>query len=71
MYIEKQNTVKVLITGPSINSNLIIGGISNLTKLLIEKNTDVTYIHFIRGKKDFERRGFWWLFRQPLVLLSF
>ena len=65
------NPIKVLITSPSINAESNIGGIASLTKLLIENNPDVEYIVFERGKKDIERRGLFWLFRQPFVLLDF
>jgi glycosyltransferase involved in cell wall biosynthesis len=62
---------KILITSPSFNVNENIGGISNFTKLLIENNHLIKYVLFVRGKKDFERRGFIWFIRQPFVLLNF
>lgn len=61
----------VLITSPSINVEQNIGGISNNTKLLIENNQQVEYIHFVRGKKDFKKRSFSWLMRQPVFLYRF
>ncbi len=62
---------KILITSPSFNVDENIGGISSFTKLLIENNHSIEYVLFVRGKKDFERRGFIWLIRQPIVLLNF
>ena len=62
---------KILITSPSFNVDENIGGISSFTKLLIENNHSIEYVLFVRGKKDFERRGFIWLIRQPFVLLNF
>ena len=43
----------------------------HLTKLLIENNDKVEYIHFVRGKKDAQSRGFTWLLRQSQILLRF
>ncbi len=61
----------VLITSPSINSTKNVGGISNLTRLLIENNKEVNYIHFVAGKQDKEERGVRWFLRQFSVLFSF
>ncbi len=63
--------LKVLITSPSIDTKDNIGGISNLTKLFIENNTEVSYELFIAGKKDNERRGMFWVIRQIIVLAKF
>ena len=62
---------KVLITSPDINSEHYIGGIASLTKLLIENNNKVDYVHFVRGKGNYGTRGFLWLMRQPFFLLQF
>ena len=67
-YINKKT---VLITSPSINPKLNIGGISSLTKLLIENNSSVGYLHFVRGKKDKEKKGLSWIFNQPNLLLQY
>jgi glycosyltransferase involved in cell wall biosynthesis len=69
--MKTNGTAKILITSPSFNVNENIGGISNFTKLLIENNHFIKYVLFVRGKKDFERRRFIWLIRQPFVLLNF
>ena len=62
---------RVLITSPDINSEHYIGGIASLTKLLIENNHKVDYVHFVRGKGNYGTRGFLWLMRQPFFLLQF
>ena len=62
---------RVLITSPVINSEHYIGGIASLTKLLIENNNKVDYVHFVRGKGNYSNRGFLWLMRQPFFLLQF
>lgn len=67
----KKNPMKVLITSPSTNAKLNIGGISSVTKLLIENNSSVKYNHFVRGKRDSDKRGALWLLRQPVVLLKY
>src|ERR1035437_3094224 len=69
--MKNNGAAKILITSPSFNVDENIGGISSFTKLLIENNHLIEYVLFIRGKKDFERRGFIWLIRQPFVLLNF
>jgi glycosyltransferase involved in cell wall biosynthesis len=71
MIHNKKNMINVLITSPSTNARLNIGGISSVTRLLIENNPFVRYRHFVRGKKDSEKRGIIWLLRQPLVLAGY
>jgi glycosyltransferase involved in cell wall biosynthesis len=71
MIKEKNLPINVLITSPSTNAKFNIGGISSVTKLLIENNSRVNYRHFVRGKKDSEKRGPLWLFRQPVVLIKY
>ncbi len=68
---ENNYPIKVLLTSPSINAKQNIGGISSLTKLLIENNHEIEYIHFVRGKKDTQKRSFMWLLKQPRILLNF
>lgn len=66
-----KTSCRVLITSPDINSGHYIGGIASLTKLLIENNRKVEYVHFVRGKGNYRNRGFLWLMRQPFFLLRF
>ena len=63
--------IKILITSPSLDTAKNIGGISNLTKLLIEKNDGVEYIHFVVGKTDQQKRNVKWFFSQFNRLYKF
>lgn len=62
---------KILITSPSIDPQINVSGIANLTRMLIENNTEVNYYLFTAGKKDNEARKVKWFFKQIKVLLSF
>ena len=61
----------ILITSPSINTKDNVSGIANLTRLLVENNSEVNYKLFTAGKKDNETRGIKWFFKQFGVLLAF
>ena len=63
--------MNVIITSPSLNPTDNVGGISNLTRLLIEKNKTINYKVFILGKKDREIRGLFWLFKQILIPIKY
>ena len=62
---------KILITSPSLNTDKNIGGISNLTKLLIDKNKEVIYRHFVVGKEDAQERNLTWIISQFKKWLEF
>ncbi|SCM59626.1 glycosyltransferase family 4 protein [Petrimonas mucosa] len=55
---------KILITSPSLNTEKNIGGISNLTRLLIDNNKEVDYTHFVVGKEDTQERNHKWFISQ-------
>lgn len=55
--------MKIIITSPSLNTNQNISGVSSVTKFIINTNNVNEYIHFELGKKDDERRNFFWLLR--------
>jgi glycosyltransferase involved in cell wall biosynthesis len=55
---------KVLITSPSLYTKKNIGGISNLTRLILDNNKGVDYIHFVVGKEDNKQRNHKWFFSQ-------
>jgi glycosyltransferase involved in cell wall biosynthesis len=63
--------MNIIITSPSINPNDNVGGISNMTSLLINKNKTVNYQLFILGKKDRENRNLLWMFKQILIPIRF
>jgi glycosyltransferase involved in cell wall biosynthesis len=63
--------LKILITSPSLDTTKNIGGISNLTKLLIEKNEEVEYKHFVVGKTDQQKRNVKWFLSQFNRLYKF
>jgi len=61
----------IVITSPSIDISKNVNGISNLTQLLLEKNKDVNYLHFIVGKNNSQRRNIRWLFNQFTLIFNF
>lgn len=61
----------VLITSPSTNSSEHIGGIATFTNLLIENNSAINYSHFVRGRKNNQKRGIAWFFRQSTLFFDF
>ena len=65
------NPIKILITSPSLDTSQNVGGISNLTKLLLENNSNISYKLFVAGKKDSDPRDIKWFFKQFSVLYSF
>ncbi|MEA4985562.1 Glycogen synthase [bioreactor metagenome] len=62
---------KVLITSPSLDTNKNVGGISNLTRLLIEKNVQIEYNHFLVGKHDAQKRNTKWFFSNVSLLFKY
>ena len=63
--------MKVVITSPSIKNSDNISGISTLSNLLIKKQKKIHYYHFVIGKKDRDKRGFFWLIKQSTVPIRF
>ena len=61
----------ILITSPSIDTSINVSGIANLTRLLLVNNTKVNYRHFIVGKKDSQKRNFYWFFSQFSLIYNF
>jgi len=57
------NKNRVIITSPSLDVNKNVSGISSVANFIIESNDLYSYIHFELGKKDSEKRGVVWLFR--------
>jgi glycosyltransferase involved in cell wall biosynthesis len=60
-----------MITSPSLDTSKNVGGISNLTHLLIKKNKDIDFTHFIVGKEDSQKRNGKWFFSQFKRLFNF
>ena len=61
----------VIITSPSIDTAKNVGGISNLTRLLLDKNVCVNYSHFIVGSEDSQKRNIRWLLNQVILIFNF
>ena len=61
----------ILITSPSIDTSINVSGIANLTRLLLVNNIKVNYRHFIVGKKDSQKRNFYWFFSQFSFIYNF
>lgn len=71
LLIREYCQMKILITSPSLDTKYNVGGISNLTRLLLKYSSDINYRLFVAGKKDSETRNIKWFFRQFSVLYSF
>jgi glycosyltransferase involved in cell wall biosynthesis len=57
--------LNILITAPSLNENENVSGISTMVRTIIGNNrSSHKFIHYRVGKKDTERKGIGWLFRQ-------
>jgi glycosyltransferase involved in cell wall biosynthesis len=55
--------MNIIITAPSLDTNINVSGVSSVTKFIIENNPAHNYIHFIIGKRDIDKRGFLLIFR--------
>jgi glycosyltransferase involved in cell wall biosynthesis len=55
--------MNIIITSPSLDTNINVSGVSSVTKFIIENNPVHNYIHFILGKRDIDRRGLFSSFR--------
>lgn len=47
----------IIITSPSLDPNENVSGISSVTRFIVDNNSNVTYHHFVLGKKDIEKGG--------------
>ncbi len=62
--------MKVLITAPSLVENENVSGISTLVREIITHG-NADFSHFIAGRKDSEKAGISWIFRQIILPLKF
>ena len=51
--------MQIIITSPSLDPTKNVGGISAVTKFIIDNNSEVEYVHFEQGRRDGERGGLW------------
>jgi glycosyltransferase involved in cell wall biosynthesis len=58
--------MKVLITGPSLDSSKNISGISSVVSNILS-STELDYIHFVVGKQDGQSRNLAWLVDQIIL----
>lgn len=69
----KANKLNILVITPSLDPTENISGISSVVRLIIEKNKAANYIPFIVGKKDQEKKNFFWvthIFGYPFRLFN-
>jgi glycosyltransferase involved in cell wall biosynthesis len=62
--------MKILITAPSLDTSRNVSGISSVVGQIIERGND-EYFHFEAGRRDGERKGAGWFFRQISLGLQF
>lgn len=62
--------MKVLITAPSLDENENVSGISTLAREIIARGTS-EFSHFVAGRKDAEKAGIGWIFRQFVLPARF
>lgn len=62
--------MKILITSPSLDENENVSGISTLVREIITHGKS-DFSHFVAGRRDGERAGVAWIFRQLILPLSF
>lgn len=62
--------MKVLITAPSLDENENVSGISTLVREIIAHGTS-DFSHFIAGRKDSEKTGISWIFKQIILPVNF
>jgi glycosyltransferase involved in cell wall biosynthesis len=61
----------IIITSPSIDISINVGGIAILTRLLVKHNNYVNYSIFNVGRKDSEKRNVNWVINQFLLIINF
>jgi glycosyltransferase involved in cell wall biosynthesis len=54
--------MNIIITAPSLDTNINVSGISSVTNFIIENNLEHHYSHFKLGRSDSEIRGFFRFF---------
>src|SRR5688500_7688933 len=62
--------MKVLITAPSLDENENVSGISTLVREIITHG-NADFLHFIAGRKDSEKTGIGWIFKQIILPAKF
>ncbi len=62
--------MKVLITAPSLDENENVSGISTLVREIITHGK-ADFSHFVAGRKDSEKAGIGWIFRQIVLPAQF
>ncbi len=62
--------MKVLITAPSLDENENVSGISTLVREIVTHGTS-EFSHFVAGRKDSEKMGIGWIFRQIILPVKF
>lgn len=62
--------MKVLITAPSLDEKENVSGISTLVREIITHGAS-EFSHFIAGRKDSEKAGIGWIFRQIILPAQF
>ncbi|HEY5124477.1 MAG TPA: glycosyltransferase family 4 protein [Ignavibacteria bacterium] len=55
--------MNIIITAPSLDTNINVSGVSSVTNFIIENNSAHNYTHFKLGKSDIDKRGFFLFFR--------
>ena len=55
--------MNIIITAPSLDTNINVSGVSSVTNFVIENNSAHNYTHFKLGKSDIDKRGFFLFFR--------
>jgi len=55
--------MNILITAPSLDTNINVSGVSSVATFVIENNSQHNYIHFRLGKSDIDKRGYFPFFR--------
>lgn len=63
--------LKVLILSPSLKAENNISGISSITRMLVERNALVDYIHFEVGKRDGQKRNLKWVLYLLMLPIRF
>src|SRR5687767_455194 len=62
--------MKILITAPSLDETENVSGISTLAREIIAHG-ESDFSHFIAGRKDSEKPGVGWIFRQFILPVQF
>jgi glycosyltransferase involved in cell wall biosynthesis len=63
--------MRIIITAPSLNNNVNVGGISTVVKTIIEHNKQHSYYHYLLGKPDRPMNKMIGIMKLLLQLLKF